>query len=998
MTLTPRTTAISLLVSLVCASGGFAQAASAEKAPTQATGQNWQDLTNAHARSLAGSDSVIIGGKSVSRGIKASKFRSINLDKRAMLRLVAGAPNERSVKKGDSGFIISLPHPEGGYQRFRLVESPIMEAELAARHPEIKTFAGRGVDDPNASLRMDVSPLGLHASVRSAKGNWYVDPMNATNDSVHATYFTRDAVNQGNALREGSIDAPQLLLDRSFYHAADSVEVRGAGFEPNGSVSITVRGETESAPTQNFVTSADAEGVINFSFPADPTGNIGAYVLAARDASNETTSSFSVVADSVTTSGVTGITLRTYRLALLTDPSYATYFGAANVTAAKVSLVNRVNQIYEDETSIRLVLIGNNDVLNLNTTAAMNNPGGPCGDTACFTVSQSSSCVSGTLSRNRVVLGLLVGASAYDIGHIALGNDGGGIASLGVVGTSAKAQGCTGVPTPDGDYFAVDYVAHEMGHQFAGNHTFNGAVGSCTGGNRNAGTSVEPGSGSSIMAYAGICGTDNLQPHSDPYWSQRSFDEITAYTAGAESTLSEIQQAALTGYTGAAGQSFKIAYNGNVSATTITGTPTAAVIKAAIESTPGWPSGATVTASAVSLSGFTVTFGGALAGADARPLSIVNAVGASGYVGEITKGGSTTRRGATSDTGNSAPVVTVTAGYTIPVRTPFVLTGSATDVDANTVTYMWEQNDRGGAGGTGLISNSKVNGPLFRQFGTRAIVSYTDSLQYNSPGENIVTTNPTRVFPDMVQILANNTNALTGQCPLAGAAAPTTTEVDCFSEWLPTAAYVGVAGVNASPATLHFRLTARDGKGGIGSGTTTLTLAPAAGPFLVTSPNTAVSYNTGSTQTVTWNVANTNVAPVSTANVKISLSTDGGTSFATVLAASVPNTGSASVVMPASATTTARLKIEAVDNIYFDVSDTNFTLVTPPPPVIVPADVDGDGVVSCIDLAAVKAAIGKRSGQAGYSANLDVNKDGVINILDVNLVTKALASGTTCVK
>ena len=998
MTLTPRSSAISLMVAIVCASGGFAQAAQAERAATQATGQNWQDLTSAHAKSLVGNDSVVIGGKAVSRGIKASKFRSVNLDKGAMLRLVAGAPSERAVKKAESGFIISLPHPEGGYQRFRLVESPIMEPELAAKHPEIKTFAGRGVDDPNASLRMDVSPLGLHASVRSAKGNWYVDPQSTNTDSVHASYFTRDALNQGKGLIEGTIDAPQLMLDRSFYHAADSVDVRGAGFAPYASVSVTVRGETESAPTQNFVTTADAEGVVKFSFPADPTGNMGSYILAARDGSNETTSSFTVVDPGTAAAAVAGITLRTYRLALLTDPSYANFFGAANVTAAKVALVNRVTQIYEDETSIRLVLIGNNDVLNINTVADMNNAGGPCGDAACFTATQSGSCGSGTLTRNRQVLGLLVGASAFDIGHIALGNNGGGIASLGVVGGSNKAQGCTGVPTPVGDYFAVDYVAHEMGHQFSGNHTFNGTISNCSTGNRNPGTSVEPGSGSSIMAYAGICGTDNLQSHSDPYWSQRSFDEITAYTSGAEVGVNEVQLAALRGYTGAAGQSFQIAYNGIVSPTVITGTPTAAAIKAAIEATPGWPAGATVTGSAASNTGFTVTFGGTLAGVDAAPLTIVNCVGGcSGFFGEVAQGGQSKKRGAMSDTGNTAPVVTTVGDYTIPMRTPFVLTGSASDVDGQTITYMWEQNDRGTnttGGGTGLISQPKTNGPLFRQFGTRAIVPNSDSVQYYSPGENLVTTNPTRVFPDMVQILANNTNAETGSCPLAVATAPTGTEVDCFSEYLPTAAYVGTTGINASPLALHFRLTARDGKGGIGSGTSTLTLAPAAGPFLVTSPNTAVSYNTGSTQTVTWSVANTNVAPVNTANVKISLSTDSGLTFPTVLAASVPNTGSASVVMPATPTTTARLKIEAVGNIFFDVSNADFTLVAAP--VIVPADVNGDGVVNCTDVALVKAAIGKRSGQAGYSANLDVNKDGVINAIDQAMVTRALPAGTTC--
>ena len=992
MTLTPRSTAISLVVAIVCAAGGFAQAAQLERAQVQATGQNWQDITTAHAKSLVGSDTATIGGKTVVRGIRARKFRTANLAKGDMARLVAGAPHERSITKSESGFIISLPFPDGGYQRFRLVESPMMEDGLAAKHPEIKTYAGKGVDDPTASLRMDISPLGLHASVRSAKGNWYVDPLNVSSDTVHATYFTRDAENTQGALREGSIDAPQLMLDRSFYHAADTVEVRGAGFAPNSSVSVTVRNDKDSAATQNFVTSANEEGVVNFSFPADPSGNIGAYEVVARDGANDSTTAFQVVSNETSALSAGG-QLKTYRVALVSDPSYATYFGAANVTAAKVTLMNRVSQIYEDETSIRLVLINDTDKLNLNTVAEISGANGPCGGSACFATGQVSTCGSGTLTRNRIVTGLLVGASNFDIGHIALGLDGGGIASLGVVGGTSKAQGCTGIPTPIGDFYAVDYVAHEMGHQFSGNHTFNGTITNCSSGNRNPGTSVEPGSGSSIMAYAGICGTDNLQSHSDPYWSQRSFDEITTYTSSAETALSEIQMGVLTNFT-TNGQQFQLRFNGVNSTPIVRGSSyTAAGIAAAL--TPILPAGATVTASAISDTAFNLTFGGALAGTDVAQVSLVNPTGgATGYVGEITQGGPTHKRGAVTTTGNNAPVVSTAEGYTIPVRTPFALTGSATDVDASTVTYMWEQNDRGAATGTGLISNTKTNGPLFRQFGTRAVVSATDTITYNSPGENIVTTNPTRVFPDMVQILANNTNAETGVCPTASSP-PTATQIDCFSEYLPTAAYVGFAGTNAAPPSLHFKLTARDGSGGVNSATTTLTLAPGAGPFLVTSPNTAVSYNTGSTQTVTWSVANTNVAPVNTANVKISLSTDSGLTFPTVLAASVPNTGSASVVMPGSATTTARLKIEAVDNVFFDVSNADFTLVAAPPAPIA-GDVNGDGVVNCVDLAAVKAAYGKRVGQAGYAANLDINKDGVINVLDANVITKSMPSGTTC--
>jgi hypothetical protein len=219
-----------------------------------------------------------------------------------------------------------------------------------------------------------------------------------------------------------------------------------------------------------------------------------------------------------------------------------------------------------------------------------------------------------------------------------------------------------------------------------------------------------------------------------------------------------------------------------------------------------------------------------------------------------------------------------------------------------------------------------VNGPLFRQFGTALQMPPYDPTQYESAGENVVTTDPTRVFPDLAQILANNTSAVTGACPAFGGVWPETVplgDVDCYSEFLPTSDWVGFA----NDRTLNFRVTARDHRvngGGVGNADTRLTIAPLAGPFLVTSQASADSLRAGSTQQVTWDVAATDVAPVSTENVRISLSVDGGWTYPHVLAASTANDGSQAVVLPNVGTTEARIKVEALGNVFFDLSDVDF--------------------------------------------------------------------------
>ena len=394
------------------------------------------------------------------RFIKPRVARILALDHSALTQQLFAAENEFS---GRAGSTLQVPMPDGSMAEFAIWQTDLMHPDLAAKYPQIQTWIGQGITDPNASARFDWGLRGFHGMILSPQGTVYIDPLQRGDLSHYQSYLKQHAQRRHPAI-------------------ADQV--------------IQAEGSLDVAKSSSHEPRAQAAG-----------------------------------------------TLRQYRLAIAATGDYSHFHDApalpmagladkAVVLSEMVNAVNRVVGIYEREFSVRMQLVANNDAVIFQHPLA-----DPYVDGALTGLEGLP-----MLFTNTPILDALIGAENYDIGHV-FSVGGGGVAQLGSVCGGSKGAGVTGLPEPVADPFYVDYVAHEIGHQFGANHTFNGVNGSCSGGNRNGSTAYEPGSATTIMGYAGICGDDNIQNNSDDYFHGVSFDEVHQFVsqAGGLSCAEEIE-------------------------------------------------------------------------------------------------------------------------------------------------------------------------------------------------------------------------------------------------------------------------------------------------------------------------------------------------------------------------------------------------------------------------------------------------------------------------
>ncbi len=486
---------------------------------------------------------------------------------------------------------------------------------------------------------------------------------------------------------------------------------------------------------------------------------------------------FSGISTQLAARTLNGAYRRIYRLGVAATGEYTAYFGGtvAAALAQIVTTINRVNQIYGRDLGVQFQLVGNNDRI------IYTDP-----DSDPYT--HTSAGISTMLVENQQQLDFQLGTDNYDVG-ILFGTVGGGLASVGSLCGVFKAQAYTGTPTPGNDSFYIDFVAHELGHQLNASHSFNGTAASCGGVNRVASAAVEPGSGSTIMGYAGICGAEDLQSNSDATFHGLSIQQMNEFITQGEGS----------------------------------------------------------------------------------------------QCGRLTA------------TGNSAP--SVDAGDTgedetriIPAATPFMLSGTASDPDGDTLSYQWDEMDAGGVNGATdatTIGTELPDGsnPLFRSF--------------------LPKRTPVRYLPRLSLLLAQRVD---------------------IGETLPQAS-----------RTLNFRLTVRDGQSGVAADDLAIDVDSNQGPLRISGGdlNQSMHFAAGSVQTLEWDTAGTQVncprvdvslMSLSPGNPPATLCDVHDEGFDLLFLGEFPNDGYARMELPSATIAHARVMLSCSDNLFFALSDATISV------------------------------------------------------------------------
>lgn len=354
----------------------------------------------------------------------------LQLDAGGLKQMLANAPQRLS---GSKGVVLSIPAINGTVEHFEVFEAPNLDAELQGQFPDIRAYAGYGIDDPSAHLRLSLSPNGIGTMTLRAGGKTeFIEPY-TQNTEVYMLF---------NA--EGK---------------------KGQGRQP----------------------------FTCYQNNRMPGGVANDHSVAKQQMSNSNV-------------------FKKFRLVLSCTAEYTAYHGGtvAGALAAMNATMSRVNGVYERDLAVKLEITSRTTSV-IYTNAATdpysdNGANGQWGDEL------------------QTTLNSVIGADNYDIGHLFGASGGGGFAGcIGCICDGAdKGSGFTspGQGGPEGDTFDIDYVAHEMGHQFGANHTYSVE-------DEHTEVMVEVGSGSTIMGYAGItgCRTD-VQRHSDDYFAYNSIKQI----------------------------------------------------------------------------------------------------------------------------------------------------------------------------------------------------------------------------------------------------------------------------------------------------------------------------------------------------------------------------------------------------------------------------------------------------------------------------------------